>query len=119
TSVLFMQRKEKPDNGQQQPVFFAICSNTGYAPNGDPIPGNVLPDVLLDYRAYLKGGAAGQHSNSWSCELADRLDAESYASGGGSRVVDLGGVRLEVETVQQKVIDAYAAIANTDGLFRP
>ncbi|HLY56072.1 MAG TPA: N-6 DNA methylase [Stellaceae bacterium] len=116
TSVLFVQRKEKPNN-QQQPVFFAICSNTGYAPNGDPIPGNVLPDILLDYRAYLRGGPAGQHSNSWTCELSDRFDAEFYASGGSGIVVDVGGVRVEVETIQQKVTDTYAAIASMDGVL--
>jgi type I restriction enzyme M protein len=55
TSVLFLQRKEKPDDGQQEAVFYAIASNTGYAPNGDHIAGNVLPDILLDYRAHRRG----------------------------------------------------------------
>ena len=117
TSVLFMQRKEKPDKGQQNSVFFAICSNTGYAPNGAPIPGNVLPDILLDYRAHLKGEPASQHSNSWTCELGNRLDAEFYASRSGGRVVDLGGVRVEVEAIQQKIVDAYAAIASMDSVL--
>jgi type I restriction enzyme M protein len=117
TSVLFLQRKETPDEGQQGEVFFAIASNTGYAPNGAPIPGNVLPDILLDYRAHRKGNQPGQHSNSWSCEVGDRLDAEFYASNDGSRGIDIAAVRLEVEKVQQRVNDAYAAIANMGGVF--
>ena len=117
TSVLFLQRKEKSDEGQQEPVFLAIASNTGYAPNGEPIPGNVLPDILLDYKAHRKDSTAGQHSKSWSCKIGDRLDAEFYAAGDGAHGVDVAAIRLEVERVQEKVSAAYAAIADMNSVF--
>jgi type I restriction enzyme M protein len=117
TSVLFMQRKEKPDEGQQDEVFFAIAGSTGYAPNGDPIPGNVLPDILLDYLAWKKGGKPGQHSKSWVCPISDRIDAEFYETRDRAKTVDLAAVRLEVEEVQERVNTAYAAMASMDGMF--
>ena len=116
TSVLVMQRKEKPDQGRQGEVFFAIASNTGYAPNGDPIPGNVLPDILLDYRIYQKGEKPGQHSNSWTCSIDDRLDAEFYETKVRAKTVDIAVVRLKVEKKQEKVNAAYVAITSMDGV---
>jgi type I restriction enzyme M protein len=47
TSILFLKKKEQPDEGTQLPVFMAIAENTGYAPNGAAIPGNVLPEIFL------------------------------------------------------------------------
>ena len=44
TSVLFLERKQKADEeGRQDSTFMAIVRNTGYAPNGDAIPGMNFP----------------------------------------------------------------------------
>ena len=80
TSVLFLERKEKPGDGEQGPAFMAVASNTGLAPNGDEMPGNELPDVLLDYRAFQKGEDLEPHSKAWVCRVTDRLDAEFYSA---------------------------------------
>jgi type I restriction enzyme M protein len=61
TSILFLEKKEKPDDGIQESTFLAVASNTGYAPNGAPIPGNVLPDILLDYRAFRRDKPIALH----------------------------------------------------------
>jgi len=78
TSILFLKKKETPDEGIQNPVFMAIARNTGYAPNGLQISGNELPDVLLDYKAFLRNENIEKHSNSWVCTVEDRLDPDFY-----------------------------------------
>lgn len=78
TSILFLQKKSVPDEGEQDPVFMAVATNTGYAPNGSPIPGNELPDILLEYKAFLNGQTVKKR-NCWiTKEIEDRLDAEFY-----------------------------------------
>jgi type I restriction enzyme M protein len=42
TSILLLQKKKDPDSQPQQPTFMSIANNTGYAPNGDQVPGNEL-----------------------------------------------------------------------------
>jgi type I restriction enzyme M protein len=78
TAIMILERKDRPDEGQQYPVFLAIANNTGYAPNGDPIVGNELPDILLDYQAFKRSEPVGSRSNSWTSEVGDRLDPEYY-----------------------------------------
>ena len=57
----------------------AVARNTGYAPNGDPIPGNELPDILLDLDAHRRGKEfPDQDTLSWVADLRDRMDAEYY-----------------------------------------
>ena len=76
---MFLERKPEPDYGEQQPTFMAIAQNTGLAPNGDPIPGNELPDILMDYGDFIRGTSGlKQHETSSIVNLDDRLDAESY-----------------------------------------
>ncbi len=78
TSILLLQKKSIPDNGEQEPIFMAVATNTGYAPNGAPIPGNELPDILLSYKAFLNG-QIDNRANAWiTNEVGDRLDAEFY-----------------------------------------
>lgn len=91
TSVLFLQRRDEPDEeGHQDPTFMAIVRNTGYAPNGDSIPGNELPDVLMDLTAFLRGESdSHQHELSWVSQVEDRLDAEYYQPHGRQSVVAL------------------------------
>jgi type I restriction enzyme M protein len=112
TSVLLLQKKEEPDEGQQEQSFFAVATNTGYAPNGDPIPGNVLPDILLDYRHFRRGEPVGQHSRSWVGLITDRMDAEFYEpstnlSGNLKRTSQL------VAEAQKSVADAFANLSDT------
>lgn len=78
TSVLLLEKKAEPDDGAQDPCFMAIARNTGYSPTGDPVPGNELPDILLDYQSFLAGKPVGLHSYSWVSEIVERLDAAFY-----------------------------------------
>jgi len=118
TSILFLQKKEKPDDGRQKPVFMAVARNTGLAPNGALIPGNVLPDILLDYRAF-KGGESqvGQHSESWIADIGDRLDSEFYARSNDTSSVNIDELRADVSKAQEKIADANTALAEHKGLF--
>ena len=98
TSVLFMERKTDSDDGEQGPVFMAIADNTGLAPNGAPIAGNVLPDVFLDYQAFQSGeyNYERRSANSWVVDIRDRLDAEFYASGGVAQAEDIEDIMKSV-----------------------
>jgi type I restriction enzyme M protein len=118
TSVLLMQRKERPDEGNQEAVFMAVARNTGLAPNGAPVPGNVLPDILLDYKAYLAGARGpGRHSESWTCDVRDRLDAEFYAHGGGAQEIDLEAARREIEAALRDSAETYEALAELEAVL--
>jgi len=78
TSILLLQKKSKSDNGEQDPIFMAVATNTGYAPNGAPIPGNELPDILLAYKDFLNGQMVSKN-NAWiTKDVSDRLDVEYY-----------------------------------------
>lgn len=118
TSVLFMQRKEQEDHqAKQKPVFMAIARNTGLAPNGQQIPGNVLPDILLDFQAFRRGEEVpGQHDESWVCEVKDRLDAEFYATTPVTSV-DIDLVRQNVEKVLGDIQIDYVSLANMERFF--
>ena len=77
TSILFLKRRNGSD--EQGPVFMAVARKTRYAPNGDPIPGNELPDILLDLDAFRRGEEPqNQDTLSWITHIKDRLDAEYY-----------------------------------------
>ena len=122
TSILFLKKKEAPSDEPQKPAFVAVARNTGLAPNGDPIPGNVLPDILLDYRAFRKGnmlpGQSGNQSESLCVDLAERLDAEFYARKARAHTADLPALRLDMEAEQVKVATGYAALAGVSETFR-
>ena len=118
TSILFLQKKEEPNEDEQPPVFMAIARNTGLAPNGDAIPGNVLPDILLDYRSFQRGdGPVGQYSESWRAMVADRLDAEFYAVGAARAASDMPALRLDIEQTQKRIDETNAALANFDAFL--
>ena len=78
TSILLLERKQEPNDEPQGPVFMAMARNTGYAPNGDPIPGNQLADILLDYQAFDRGEPLTGVSDAWIAELEERLDPAYY-----------------------------------------
>lgn len=118
TSVLFLQKKEKPDAGEQQPVFMAIARNTGLAPNGIQVAGNVLPEILLDYQTFKRGdGAVGHHSESWVAKLKDRLDAEFYAQSGSETRANIDGLRLAVIASQEKIASANTELSVSEKVF--
>ena len=80
TSILFLEKKPELDESEtQEQTFMAVVSNSGYAATGAGIPGNELPEVLLDFRAFRKGGVATFHPRTWTTNLLDRMDAEFYS----------------------------------------
>ena len=95
TSILFLQRKEAPDDGSQDLTFMAVARSTGYAPNGEHVPGNELPDILMDFVAFRRGGELGQHRDAWVCTVRDRLDAEFYMAQGSRLSFNLDYARTE------------------------
>jgi type I restriction enzyme M protein len=114
TSVLFLQRKDAADEGNQKPVFMAIARNTGLAPSGELIPGNVLPDILLDFREFERNGTVGRNSESWVVtSIGDRLDAEAYAPLINKRV-DLAGARDQVRHSLATIESQYASLAEIE-----
>ena len=118
TSVLFLERKDMLDDGGQGPVFMAIADNTGLAPNGAPIAGNVLPD-FLDYRSFLAGEHKGDDSssNSWLSQIGDRLDAEYYSSGTVSRASEIDPILEDVATGLTTAASLSAALDGINNVF--
>lgn len=85
TSILFLKRKATSECTIPDKVFMAVCTNTGYSPTGAQIPGNQLPDILFDFRNYLKAkeGEKFEPIHKYSRlvslkNLSDRIDAERY-----------------------------------------
>ena len=104
TSVLILEKKQTPDSGEQRPVFMAIATNTGYAPNGAQIAGNQLPDVLMAFKAFLgKEQKYTPTADCWTAEVSDRLDAEFYWNRADGAVRD-------VVTVQENVTELLTEI---------
>ena len=79
-----LEKKSAPSDEQQHPVFMSVAKNTGYAPTGDPIPGNELPDILMDYLAFKAGSTLASNKRSWMVDAGDRLDAGFYRPLDGS-----------------------------------
>lgn len=84
TSIIFLRRKkQESDFSGKYPVFMAVCRNSGYAPTGLQIPGNELPDILMDWNSYRKNPSAFAPYFK-NCRIVDitsaseRLDAESH-----------------------------------------
>ncbi len=118
TSILFLEKKETPNDDAPVPVFMSIARNTGLAANGEQIAGNVLPDVLLDWKEYRRNGKTAGLSESWIVtDLKDRLDAEFYAQSGTKTEGDLLGSRKKISDTRQKIADAEAALAKAEEVF--
>jgi type I restriction enzyme M protein len=109
TSVLFLERKESPDDGEQGPVFFGVAANTGYAPNGNAVPGNELPDLLVAYREHLRGNSPDL-SNVRVAQPGDRLDAEFYVPQAVQTTADLGVLYNTASTTLADLFSQYAAL---------
>lgn len=113
TSILFLERKAEPVDDRQEPVFMAVAGNTGYAPNGGPIPGNELPDILLNWHAFTKGARNFQDGpDSWVVEkIGDRLDAEFYwRPKGRTEYRPLSDVQDDVVRLLKEIHADYGAI---------
>lgn len=84
TSIIFLRRKDKEsDFSSAYPVFMAVCSNSGYSPTGLQIPGNELPDILMDWQQYNNNPHIFEpffkYTKIVSINSAtERLDAESH-----------------------------------------
>ncbi len=118
TSVLILEKKKEANDEPQASVFMAIAGNTGLAPNGAAIAGNVLPDILLDLKAFLKGDDIGSStSGAWTAELRDRLDAENYAPFKVSAAVDMVGLRTEMDAARGRLLAAQASLSNVESVL--
>lgn len=82
TSIIFLKRKVTPNNTVSSNVFMAVCTNTGYAPTGLQVSGNQLPDILFDFRNFLKNKTEDhlfRYSKIVKIESEhSRIDAERY-----------------------------------------
>lgn len=119
TSILLLQKKSKPDKGDQAPVFLAIAKNTGYAPNGLQISGNELPDILLDYKSF-KDNKINDLTNaiSWISEVGDRLDAEFYYD----QSTDVDGTKAallqeRLSKTLNEVNEEYSILSSSGGVL--
>lgn len=117
TSILILEKKTSPDMGQQDSVFMSVARNTGLAPSGVQITGNVLPDVLLDYRAFRKGNDCSQHSESWTARVVDRLDAEYYAQNSNKKAVDIATITDDITKRQDYSATIIKSLARADDLL--
>jgi type I restriction enzyme M protein len=95
TSILFLRKKQEGETGEQAPVFMAIAEETGYAPNGAPVPGNQLPDILLDWHAFKRGEFVPSE-RAWVAEISDRLDPKFYRARSGTPTADVEAIGLDV-----------------------
>ena len=128
TSILFLEKKPELDESEtQEQTFMAVVSNSGYAATGAGIPGNELPEVLLDFRAFMKGGVATFHPRTWTTNLLDRMDAEFYSRTErieadpkrvGNLLSDvseqLKSVTSELGRVQSQLESTFSALETTD-----
>jgi type I restriction enzyme M protein len=111
TSILILQKKAEPDDGSQKMLFMAVAKNTGYAANGGQIPGNELPDILIDYRSFLRDEASPKkHSDSWVAEVGDRLDAEFYWKRRDGAGTPLAALRKSLSDLVNRSNKQYQAV---------
>lgn len=115
TSIIVLEKKQEAEDAAQAPVFMAIAGNTGLAPNGAAIAGNVLPDILLDLKAFLRGDdIISSVSGAWTTELRDRLDAENYAPFRATVTADIADLRAEMDVARARVIAAQNSLSDVE-----
>lgn len=114
TSVLILQKRIENEKETPSPTFMALAENTGYAPNGDQISGNQLPDILLAYKAYLRREKEFPNTPfCWTCNLEDRLDVEFYYRQKDNINFDTASVQKQVTKLLEEVSKEYAYIDNS------
>lgn len=110
TSVLILERKLDGSDDQQDPIFMSVCRNSGYARNGDPVEGNELPAILVDYQGFRQGQPLGAHPHTWVVtDAVDRLDAAYY----WTQVTEVD--RQEVERSAQEIGELISVSAEGHG----
>jgi type I restriction enzyme M protein len=111
TSILLLQKKTTPAL-EQGPVYMAIARNTGYGPTGAPVAGNELPDILLDYRDFIRNGkvASPKHPTSTVAIVIERFDAEFYIGDFSGDDVDLDERAKAVEGVLAGMAASFEAL---------
>jgi type I restriction enzyme M protein len=119
TSILIMRRREKSEF-EERDVFMAVCENSGYAPNGLPIAGNQLTDILFDYKKYITSCDTDFiHRNTRIIRIKDaskRIDAEFYVPVGESLAseppIDIANNLFEkIEMMQTTMVSIKEAIS--------
>lgn len=113
TSVIFLQKRDSEDNNIKingELTFFAVASNTGYAPNGSLVPGNELPDILRDFKEFQKGRSPSLHPRVRVCQLNDRMDAEFYVPRSHQASVEFS------QTIEMIRIDAESLLGELSSL---
>jgi type I restriction enzyme M protein len=92
TSVIFLKRKTNSNDVISDKIFMAVCLNSGYAPTGQQITGNQLPDILFDFSNYLKNRQYDPlYKYSKIVEIdtsTSRLDAERYIPVSENTLID-------------------------------
>jgi type I restriction enzyme M protein len=106
TSLFFFTKKTEPDEGEQKSIFMAICNNSGYSASGLEIPGNQLPDILVQYKKFLKNPADATISGSnvavvSTDDLRDRFDPQHYISQVESKISTSAEVIKTQEQLKQ------------------
>lgn len=120
TSIVFLRRKnEESEFANKYPVFMAVCSNSGYAPTGLQIPGNELPDILMDWQQYMKdpNGFIPFFKNTKLVDITsatERLDAESHIAIDinfdlkfNDTLATVGGAVLDLTSNLKKIEDSH------------
>jgi type I restriction enzyme M protein len=111
TSILLLEKKKEPDDGEQDAVFFAIVENTGYAPNGSQIPGNELPEVLLAWEAHRQKELTPT-ADTWASAVGDRLDAKFYRSHSSVPTADVKALSGDLNSRVDYIRKNYRAYAD-------
>ncbi len=126
TSILILKKKVKIEEDPTQKIFMAVCTNSGYAPTGEEVAGNQLPDILFDFVDYYKNKKENDFIYQYSKVLTlnnitDRLDAERYIDVSetldielhpvfseklDSEIATIGKLSLEVKSNLKKIYEA-------------
>jgi type I restriction enzyme M protein len=118
TSVLFLEKKKSAADDSQEEVFLAVAGNTGLAPNGAQMPGNVLPDILVDFKNFRKKRSTSVHfPEARVCELSDRLDAEFYLRERPADV-DVVSVRKKVGTLIEDTAQGFERLRDAESTLQ-
>jgi type I restriction enzyme M protein len=83
TSIIILRKRKEGESITPGPIFMAVCMNSGYAPNGEAIPGNELPDIMFDYKNWREFKATDfihPHVKIVTPKSpTDRIDADAFA----------------------------------------
>lgn len=116
TSILFLENKKQADSGEQDEVFMAIADETGYASNGDRIPENDLPEILMEYKKFINEDIEDgfpDDSPAWTENIKDRLDAEYYdISEHDPGVVHVEDIEENFGSSLQAIVEEYETVTN-------